>query len=168
MTIQLTGVHADISDFLVNESAALDEHRQRDWLTFLTDDFTYLIPVPRSHEDLNESPYDTTTFLAHESKSFLEMRFARLESDHAWSEHPPAFIRHFISNFRVIDEVPGESWTVATNVMVVRARLPEPTTMSTAGRVDTIVATPDGLRLKKRLVYLDTELPTDGQLGVIY
>ena len=26
MTIQLTGVHADISDFLVNESAALDEH----------------------------------------------------------------------------------------------------------------------------------------------
>jgi hypothetical protein len=52
--------------------------------------------------------------------------------------------------------------------MVVRSRLPEPVTMSTAGRVDTIVATADGLRLKKRLVYLDTELPTDGQLGVIY
>ena len=116
MTVQMTGVHTDLWDFLVNESAALDEHRQRDWLTFLADDFTYEIPVPRSREDLNESPYDMTTFLAHESKSFLQMRFARLESDHAWSEHPTAFFRHFISNLRVIDEVPGESWTVATNV----------------------------------------------------
>jgi 3-phenylpropionate/cinnamic acid dioxygenase small subunit len=168
MIAQVTGVHAEIWDFLVNESAALDEHRHGDWLDFLTDDFVYEIPVPRSREDLAQSPYDMTTFLAHESKSFLAMRFARLSSDHAWSEHPPAFVRHFLSNFRVLEEVDGQSWTVATNVLVVRARLPEPTTMSSAGRRDTVVATPDGLRLAHRVVHLDTELPTDGQLGVIY
>jgi 3-phenylpropionate/cinnamic acid dioxygenase small subunit len=168
MTTQVTGVHAEVWDFLVNESAALDEHRHGDWLGLLTDDFVYEIPVPRSREDLTQSPYDMTTFLAHESKSFLQMRFTRLSSDHDWSEHPPAFFRHFISNFRVVEELDGESWTVATNVRVVRARLPEPTTMSTAARRDIIVATPDGLRLRHRVVFLDTALPTDGQLGVIY
>jgi hypothetical protein len=40
--------------------------------------------------------------------------------------------------------------------------------MSSAGRIDTVVDTPDGLRLRRRLVYLDTEVPTDGQLGFIY
>src|SRR5262245_30291491 len=163
-----TGVHADIWEFLVNESAALDEHRHDDWLALLTDDFIYAIPVPHSREDPTQSPYDKSTFLAHESKSFLGMRFARLSSDHAWSERPAAFFRHFISNFQLLDGVDGESWTVATNVLVVRSRLPEPTTMSTAGRRDTIVSTPGGLRLKHRIVFLDTELPTDGQLGLIY
>ena len=161
-------IYDDIWTFLIAESAALDEHRQSDWLNFLTEDFIYEIPVPLSREDPTQSPYDETILLSHESKSFLKMRFARLSSDHAWSERPLAFIRHFVSNLRILDQIDDQQWTVATNVMVTRARLPEPTTMSTAGRRDVIVATPEGLRLKHRTVFLDTELPTDGQLGVIY
>ena len=96
------------------------------------------------------------------------MRFVRFSHDHAWSERPLAFIRHFVSNLRILDQIEDQQWTVATNVLVTRARLPEPTTICTAGRRDVIVATPEGLRLKHRAVFLDTELPTDEQLGVIY
>ena len=119
-------------------------------------------------DDPTQALYDQTLLLSHESKSFLKMRFARLSSDHAWSERPLAFIRHFVSNLRILDQIGDQQWTVATNVVVTGVRLPESTTISTTGRRDIIAATPDGLRLKRRTVFLDTELPTDGQLGVIY
>lgn len=158
---------AAIYGFLVAESAALDERRFTDWLEMLTDEFTYEIPVPRSREDPLESPYDDEIFLAHESKSFLAMRFARLSSDHAWSERPTAFVRHFISNVRIAGSADG-GLLVTSNVLVARSRLPEPTTLASAGRRDTLVDTPAVLRLARRIVHLDTELPTDAHLSVIY
>lgn len=166
-----TDLRNRLMDFLVEESAALDERRYDDWLDLLTDDFVYEVPVPLSREDPALSQHAEDVFLAHESKSFLRMRFSRVSSDYAWAERPAAFTRHFISNLRVTDsDTSGvhARWTVATNVLVVRSRLPEPPTLSSAGRRDVIVATDDGLRLQHRVVYLDAELPTDSQLSVIY
>jgi 3-phenylpropionate/cinnamic acid dioxygenase small subunit len=165
-----TGLRARLLDFLVEESAALDERRYTDWLAILTDDFVYEVPVPLSREDPGLAQHAEGLWLAHESKSFLSMRFARVASDYAWAERPAAFVRHFVSNLRILD---GEStgtgrWTVATNVLVTRSRLPEATMLSSAGRHDVIVETPDGLRLQHRTVYLDSELPNDSQTSVIY
>jgi 3-phenylpropionate/cinnamic acid dioxygenase small subunit len=158
-------------DFLVQESAALDERRYDDWLGMLTEDFVYEVPVPLSREDPALPQYAEDLYLAHESKSFLSMRFSRVASDYAWAERPAAFVRHFVSNLRVLDggaAGEGGRWTVATNVLVVRSRLPEPTSLSSAGRRDVIVETPDGLRLEHRTVHLDAELPNDSQTSVIY
>jgi 3-phenylpropionate/cinnamic acid dioxygenase small subunit len=165
-----TDLRTRLSDFLIEEAAALDERRYDDWLGILTEDFLYEVPVPLSREDPGLPQHAEGLYLAHESKSFLEMRFARVSSDYAWAERPAAFVRHFVSNVRVLDGATTETgrWTVATNVLVVRSRLPEPTTMSSAGRHDVIVETPEGLRLQHRTVYLDAELPTDGQTSIIY
>jgi 3-phenylpropionate/cinnamic acid dioxygenase small subunit len=164
-----TGLRTRLLDFLVEESAALDERRYTDWLGLLTDDFVYEVPVPQSREDPGLAQHAEGLYLAHESKSFLSMRFSRVESDYAWAERPAAFIRHFVSNFRVLDDGAGNGrWTVATNVLVARSRLPETTSLSSAGRHDVIVETPDGLRLQHRTVFLDSELPNDSQTSVIY
>jgi 3-phenylpropionate/cinnamic acid dioxygenase small subunit len=166
-----TGVRARLQDFLMAESAALDERRYQDWLGMLTDDFVYGVPVPVSREDPGLPQHAEGLYLAHESKSFLSMRFSRVESDYAWAERPAAFLRHFVSNVRVLGDggVDGAGrWTVASNVLVARSRLPEPTSLSSAGRHDVIVETVDGLRLQHRTVYLDSELPTDSQTSVIY
>lgn len=160
---------AEIHDFLIEESAALDDHRWADWLDLLTDDFLYLVPVPRSREDPALAPYSEDTYLAHESKSFLAMRFDRIKSDFAWAERPAGFGRHFVSNLRVRDcDEQAATWSVSTNVLVTRGRLPEPMTLSSAERRDTIVRIEDGWRLARRVVLLDTEVPTDSQLGGIY
>ncbi len=122
-----TDLRNRLMDFLVEESAALDERRFQDWLGMLTDDFVYEVPVPLSREDPALSQYAEDLYLAHESKSFLSMRFGRVESDFAWAERPAAFVRHFVSNLRVLDDgaaVGSGRWTVATNVLVVRSRLP--------------------------------------------
>ncbi len=171
MTDVDTGLRTRLLDFLVEESAALDERRYQEWLGMLTDDFVYEVPVPVSREDPGLPQHAEGLYLAHESKSFLSMRFARVESDYAWAERPGAFLRHFVSNLRVLDAGPvdgGNRWTVATNVLVARSRLPEATSLSSAGRHDVIVETPDGLRLQHRTVYLDSELPNDSQTSVIY
>ena len=166
-------VGADLRDrlmeFLLKESAALDERRYGDWLGFLTEDFVYEMPVPLSREDPSLPQHASGLYLAHESKSFLSMRFGRVDSDYAWAERPAAFLRHFVCNLRLIDVGEDDSrWTVATNVMVVRSRLPEPPTLSSAGRRDVIVLTDEGLRLQHRTVFLDAELPNDTQTSIIY
>jgi 3-phenylpropionate/cinnamic acid dioxygenase small subunit len=169
-----TGLRTRLLDFLVDESAALDERRYQDWLGLLTDDFVYEVPVPVSREDPGLPQHAEGLYLAHESKSFLSMRFARVASDYAWAERPAAFLRHFVSNLRVLDDgtdggTDGRGrWTVATNVLVARSRLPEPTSLSSAGRHDVIVETAEGLRLQHRTVFLDSELPNDSQTSVIY
>ena len=164
-----TGLRARLLDFLVEESAALDERRYTDWLGLLTDDFVYEVPVPQSREDPGLAQHAEGLYLAHESKSFLTMRFTRVASDYAWAERPAAFVRHFVSNLRVLDAGAGNGrWTVATNVLVARSRLPEATSLSSAARRDVIVETPDGLRLQHRAVFLDSELPNDSQTSVIY
>lgn len=163
------GLRSRLLDFLIEESAALDDRRYTDWLGLLTEDFLYEIPVPQSREDPALPQYAEGLFLAHESKSFLTMRFGRVGSDYAWAERPAAFIRHFVSNLRVLDGgAEGGRWTVATNVLVARSRLPEATSLSSAGRRDVIVETPEGLRLQHRTVFLDSELPNDSQTSVIY
>lgn len=156
-----------LTDFLVEEAAAMDARRYDDWLGLLTEDFVYEVPVPLSREDPALPQYAEQLYLAHESKSFLAMRFSRVASDYAWAERPAAFIRHFVSNVRVLESGDGR-WVVATNVMVVRSRLPEPTSLSSAGRRDVIVETSEGLRLQHRVVHLDAELPNDSQTSVIY
>jgi 3-phenylpropionate/trans-cinnamate dioxygenase subunit beta len=165
-----TALRTRLTDFLVAESAALDERRYDDWLGMLAEDFVYEMPVPLSREDPGLPQHASGLYLAHESKSFLAMRFGRVSSDYAWSERPAAFLRHFVSNLRLLGEADPDAgrWTVATNVMVVRSRLPEPPVLSSAGRHDLIVATDEGLRLAHRTVLLDAELPTDSQTSIIY
>ena len=165
-----TGMHTRLSAFLMEESAALDERRYDDWLALLAEDFVYEVPVPLSREDPALPQYADGLYLAHESKSFLAMRFARVGSDYAWAERPAAFVRHFVSNVRVLDggAEEGGRWTVASNVLVTRSRLPEPTALSSAGRRDVVVETGAGLRLQQRVVFLDSELPNDSQTSVIY
>ncbi|WP_327242085.1 aromatic-ring-hydroxylating dioxygenase subunit beta [Streptomyces sp. NBC_01320] len=162
-----------IEQFLIEEAAHLDAGRYDDWLTLLDEDFLYRVPVPLSREDPALGRYDETLEFANESKSFLAMRFGRVASDHAWAERPTASIRHFVTNFRIqaAEPTPGSDnprWTVHTNVLVVRARLPEPPVLASAERRDVIELIQGSLRLVRRDVFLDAEVPTDGQLAVIF
>lgn len=166
-------LHWEIERFLVAEAAHMDAGRYTDWLAMLHDDFVYRVPVPVSREDPTLGRHDEVMEFANESKSFLTMRFSRLSSDFAWAEHPAAFIRHFVSNVRI--EPAAESadtrnptWLVTTNVLVTRARLPEPPVLASAERRDIIERVGESFLLRRRDVFLDAEVPNESQLGVIF
>jgi 3-phenylpropionate/cinnamic acid dioxygenase small subunit len=166
-----------IERFLVEEAAHLDAGRYDAWLALLHEDFVYRVPVPLSREDPALDRYDEVLEFANESKSFLAMRFGRISSDYAWAERPSAYTRHFVTNFRVsaTEPTPAKAdgpgnprWTVLTNVLVVRGRLPEPPVLVSAERRDVIEEVGGSFLLCRRDVFLDTEVPNESQLGVIF
>lgn len=162
-------LRAEIEEFLVREADLLDSGQYAQWLDLLHPSFLYRVPVALAREDPAQSPYDDVLEYANESKSFLEMRFRRIASDFAWAERPAAMVRHFVSNFRIRPESGDtEAYQVRTNVLVVRARLPEVPVIATAGRIDRLVRQDGALLLAERVVHLDAEVPTESQLGVIF
>jgi 3-phenylpropionate/cinnamic acid dioxygenase small subunit len=158
----------EIEQFLIHEADLLDTNRQGEWLDLLHEDFLYRIPVPIAREDPSQSRYDDVMEFANESKSFLAMRFQRIESDFAWAERPAAFVRHFVTNFRMTTIVDDQAWSVRTNVLVIRARQPDPPVLSSAERCDRVERESGHLLLRERVVYLDAEFPNDSQLAAIY
>lgn len=158
-----------ITQFLFEESAALDEARHADWLSMLTEDFQYHLPIPLSPESPYAPRYSDSTSFSRESKGSLRMRFDRIASDYAWLDRPRHFLRHFVSNIRVGEgEQPGE-WTVRSNVMVARSRVTETTTLATAGRIDLIRGSvEDGFLIAHRTVHIDVEIPHSSQLVPVY
>lgn len=163
------GIRDAVTEFLYEESAALDEERYEDWLAGLTDDFEYFVPQPLVREDPKLPRYSDSTRLAWESRGSLDTRFERLSSEYAWADRPSPFIRHFVSNVRVQEGASPEEWRVQSNLLVVRSRLPEPTTYVSAGRQDVIRGSPrEGFMLARRVVFLDVEIPTAAQLAILY
>lgn len=162
-------VTAAVTQFLFDESAALDEARHEDWLAMLADEFKYHMPIPISPENPYAPQYSEGTSLSRESKGSLRLRFERIASEYAWLERPRNFLRHFVSNIRVAEgEVAGE-WIVRSNVMVSRSRSTEHATLATAGRVDVVRGSvADGFLLVSRTVHIDVEVPHASQLVAVY
>jgi 3-phenylpropionate/cinnamic acid dioxygenase small subunit len=169
MTSLDSSIQATIQSFLLEEAAALDERRYDDWLAMLAEDFLYEMPQPHSTESPQQPTYDAVTMLAHESKSYLQMRFARMSSDYAWAEWPRAFERRFVAGCRIAEERDDDQYLVKSNVLIVRSRLPElSASVSSAGRQDLIHVSDGRLLIRHRLVLIDTELPSGDKLQSIY
>lgn len=161
-------VTAAITQFLFEESAALDEQRYDDWFAMLDDDYEYTMPVPMAREDPELPRYSESSVLGWESRGSLEHRFRRYRSEFAWADRPPAFVRHFVSNVRV-RAAAADEWEVRSNLFVVRSRMPEPPSVVSAGRIDLVRGTPEtGFKLARRTVHLDVEQPTASQLAVLF
>lgn len=170
-TMRPSALAAEVSDFLCEEAAALDEHRVDDWLNLLTEDFEYVVPLVEIYEDPHRSPYHEHGFLDRESKGSLRLKLTRRESEYAWAQRPPGFLRHFITNVRVVDHeetAAGDELDVRSNVLVSFTRDPEPPQLFSAGRLDHLRRTPDGLRLAHRTVHIDSATPRAAQVWVVY
>lgn len=167
MTDSAIRLQYEIEQFLFHEADLLDSNRQSEWLDLLHHDFLYRVPVPVAREEPLQNQYDPVLEFANESKSFLSMRFHRVDSDFAWAERPAAYVRHFVSNVQVSSDG-DDLWRVRSNVLVTRARRPEAPSSASARRVDRIVRHEGMLLLLERVVYLDTEIPNDSQLAAIF
>lgn len=158
-----------VTEFLFEESAALDEARHEQWLDMLTEDFVYHVPIPVSPESPYASQYSDRTSFSRESKGSLRLRFDRISSEYAWLDRPRHFLRHFVSNIRVAAGTAEGEWTARSNVIVGRSRSTEPTTLATAARTDVIRGSvDDGFLLARRTVHLDVEVPHSSQLIAVY
>jgi 3-phenylpropionate/cinnamic acid dioxygenase small subunit len=151
----------DAARFLFREARMLDAGDLDTWLTMLTDDIEYCVPVRTTHYGRGEDEFSATSRHFDEDMFSLTMRVKRLATRYAWAEDPPSRNRHMISNVLVETITPGGELEVTSNVLLVRTRFDDARLEALSGARHDLLRRVDGaLRLARRTVYLDqTTLP---------
>jgi len=141
--LALTQLNADYA-------SAVDAADWDAWCDFFTDDCVYRL-VPRENHERG-LPLAT---LAFESKGMLQDRAYAIRET---LFHDPYYQRHVISLPRLLS-AEGGTLRAETNYAVFRTKLNGLSTVFNVGRyLDTVVATPEGLRFAERLVIYDSEM----------
>jgi phthalate 3,4-dioxygenase subunit beta len=113
--------HVAAHRFLVEEAAMLDAGEWARWLSQLTDDVRYVMPVRVT--TVNDAGYDARTDMAHfdEDRYAIEKRVQRLLTDHAWTEDPASRTRHLVTNVRTFAGT-GDDLDVESSLLLFRSR----------------------------------------------
>lgn len=165
-------LHHEISQFLYQEAALLDDWKFRDWLELLDDELVYTMrtTVNAQTRDRRKGKQPPTTWIFNDNKFQLERRIARLETGMAWAEEPPSRTRHLVSNCQIEEtEQPGV-FAVRVNYLLYRAQKERDETFYVGTRYDQVkqVSTPEGWRLLKREIVLDQATITSHNLSVLF
>ncbi|MET8756362.1 aromatic-ring-hydroxylating dioxygenase subunit beta [Lentzea sp. NPDC004782] len=160
---------AAVTEFLTEESAALDECRYNDWLDHLADGFIYQVPVPVLREDPSLPRHSDHAMLFEATKNVLSLKLGRIGLRHAWSDRPGGTVRHFIGTVRAFDTTDERRIRVDSNILASWSRGRGETALVSAARQDLVTREQDGeLRLLRRRVLLDVEVATHEQLSIIF
>jgi len=165
------GVLSEITEFLANEAAAMDDRDYARWLTYVDERFVYRVPVPRTPDNAFAPHYDERSMLIDESRWSLEGQwFRRMDPQFlelSWAENPPVRFRHFVSNIRPRALKQAGAFEVRSNVMLVGTRQSDAPKYLTGERTDHLLKAPQGWQLLSRWVVLDQSVIDFPQLRVM-
>jgi len=165
--------HQAAAQFLVEEAHLLDTAQFEAWLDLLDPGIRYRMPVRvTAAKDASEAAVQTMDHFDEDLYS-LRKRVARFATGHAWTEDPPSRLRHHVSNVRTFAADDGDGAGADDRLIVESALLlyrsrgdRNPPSIVSAGRVDTLVATPAGLRLADRLIEVDESVLRTQNLAI--
>lgn len=161
-----------VEQFYYREAQLLDLRKYHEWLTLLTDDIHYWVPIrtTQSTKHLNLEYYGPGCN-AHfdEDHSRLTARIRGRLSGLNWTEDPPSRSRHMITNV-IIREVSAEKLEVSSAFLCYRNRLERMTDTYVGERRDVLLRVNDGLGFKidKRTVLLDQGTITANNLSMFF
>lgn len=160
-------LHWQVSQFLYEECALVDDRKFEEWAALLADDIQYTVPsrvdrIRRNDSDGEFLPLEMGAHF-HEDKRTLRARVKKLGLERSWSSDPRTRTRMLVSNVRVRrSDTPGEVLALS-NIALFRSRLSRPITML-CGRREDLLRTAEntyGFVLARRTVYLDHTLWPD-------
>jgi 3-phenylpropionate/cinnamic acid dioxygenase small subunit len=161
----------EIQQRLFDEAAALDRRAYREWLSFLTDDATYWVPI-RSTRAADDAEREFTKpgepAFYDDNRRQIEARVVKLESGWSWSEDPPSRTRRYVTNVRVIENPAPLEAVVESNLLLYRTRLDIDLDLWAARRVDHLRHEGGVWKIAKRAVYLDQTVLSANNLGVFF
>ena len=139
-----------ITQLYADYASAVDSGNWDLWPEFFIDDCVYRLQPRENHE--RGFPLATLSFT---SKGMLKDRVYGIKET---LFHDPYYQRHVVGT-PVLREVVEKGWRCEANYAVFRTKPSEPTTVFNVGRyLDTVRATPDGLRFAAKLAVFDSEL----------
>ena len=160
----------EVQEFLYLEAELLDARRYDDWLTLLTDDIHYWMPIRRTTQikdiDLEFTKPGGMAFFD-DTKEVLTMRVQRLSIGRAWAEDPPSRTRRLITNVKV-DETDGDQISVRSNFQLYRTRLNSEEDSWIGRRDDVLRRVGDQLMLARRSIYLEQTVILSQNMSSIF
>lgn len=161
----------EVEQFLYREARLLDNRQFHQWLTLLTDDVRYWMPVRAvrypahskaisildgARYEAGELSRENELAIMDEDKQSLTRRIARLDSGMAWAEDPPSRTRHFISNIEIEPAPRPAEIKAYSNILLYRTRGETEQDFYAGSREDLLRRNPDGqLKIASRKIVLD-------------
>ena len=151
----------EIERFFYAEATLLDERRFAEWLDLLADDIHYFMPIARNvrHDDAAEytrAHLDAAWF--DEGKETLTQRVQQLATGLHWAEEPRSRVSHLITNIELVD-VQGEPGVEVVDTrcrfLVCRNRQADETDLFVGKRLDRVVRSGPGWKIRRREILLD-------------
>jgi 3-phenylpropionate/cinnamic acid dioxygenase small subunit len=166
----------DVTEFLHHEADLLDERLFDDWLALLDDEIEYTMPLRLNvkQDEMDRSvtrPGDEVCWFD-EGKSTLIKRVEQIQTGEHWAEEPFSRVSHLITNVRILSVEPDPFDPIEVEVgcrfLVYRNRVAAETDFWVGRRTDTLRATSDGWRLRRRYLLLDQSVLLAKNLTVLF
>lgn len=158
-----------VSAWLYREAELLDNRRESEWLeTMVHPSISYRVPLRQTVRRVSGLGFVEGAHHLDETLGTLKTRIARLSTDYAWGEDPPARARHFVTNIQVGKRTDA-GLEVRSSVLLARSRGDQTQLAMLAGdRHDILVEDGDSFRLAARTVWLDLSVIETPNLAVIF
>jgi len=152
-----------IEDFLYHEAELLDERRYEDWLTLLTDDVRYWMPMRRNvkfgelEREFTREGQDINWF--DEGKDTLTRRVQQILTGVHWAEEPLSRLCHMVSNVQLLRVQPSVAApaevAVKCRFLIYRNRVETETDLLVGKREDVLQRVDEQWKIRQRKVVLD-------------
>lgn len=141
-------LHYQVSKLLSDYVECIDDDRLEEWPDLFVEDCLYQV-IARENADRGLP----TSAIYCDSRGMLRDRVVALRHANIYAKH---YYRHVLSNVNVKGVQDGEV-LVHSNYVVLQTLVEGDTRVFNAGKyLDRIVATPDGLRFKRKVAVFDT------------
>ncbi|MBC7161108.1 MAG: aromatic-ring-hydroxylating dioxygenase subunit beta [Immundisolibacter sp.] len=141
-------LHYQVGKLLSDYVECIDDDRLEEWPDLFVEDCLYQV-IARENADRGLP----TSAMYCDSRGMLRDRVVALRHANIYAKH---YYRHVLSNVNVKGVQDGEV-LVQSNYVVLQTLVEGDTKVFNAGKyLDRIVATPDGLRFKRKVVVFDT------------
>jgi anthranilate 1,2-dioxygenase small subunit len=141
-------LHYQVNKLLSDYVECIDDDRLEEWPQLFVEDCLYQV-IARENADRGLP----TSAMYCDSRGMLRDRVVALRHANIYAKH---YYRHVLSNVNVKGVQDGEV-LVQSNYVVLQTLVEGDTKVFNAGKyLDRIVATPDGLRFKRKVVVFDT------------
>ncbi len=149
----------EVSEFLYREAELLDDRRFEDWLSLLTEDVQYAMPLRRNVQFGEQQTRENTRPGADicwfdEGFTTLAKRVEQLMTGQHWAEEPLSRVSHHVSNIRV-SAIDLPEVTVNSGFIVYRNRVAAETEFLVGRRTDTLRSVDGAWKLCRRYILLD-------------
>lgn len=148
--------HAQMVEWLEDESSLLDDDNLTGWLALLAPDVIYRAPVRTTRDHRSKGVFEAEMYHFNENIMTLMLKLMRLtQTDSAWSENPLSRTQRIVHKVRTYETDKADEYEVFSSIVLIRSRYDEPQLeFLPARRVDRI-RVGDEWKLAARTIYFD-------------